>query len=110
MTPKVMLRYLAMICTQQLNYFPAKGGIFPYYSPHVILTGTATDASKHCQIPFGAYVQANHEPNPTSTNAPRTIDCIYLRPFTNTQGPLEESLTAKEVRENVIILMESIKK
>jgi hypothetical protein len=86
MIPKVMLRYLAMICTQQLNYFPVKGGISPYYSPHVILTGKAIDYNKHCQIPFGAYVQANNEPNPTNTNAPRTIDCIYLRPFPNIQG------------------------
>jgi hypothetical protein len=31
-------------------------------------------------------VQANNEPNPTNTNAPRTIDCIYLRPFSNIQG------------------------
>jgi hypothetical protein len=28
MIPKVMLRYLAMISTQPLNYFPAKGGIY----------------------------------------------------------------------------------
>jgi len=25
--PKMMLRYLAMACTAQLNFFPAKGGI-----------------------------------------------------------------------------------
>jgi hypothetical protein len=56
---KVMLRYLAMISTEQLNYFPAKGGISPYYSPHVILTGRAVDYVQHCQFPFGAYVQAN---------------------------------------------------
>jgi len=27
MIPKMMLRYLAMACTVQLNYFPAKGGV-----------------------------------------------------------------------------------
>jgi hypothetical protein len=43
-------------------------------------------SNKHCQIPFGAYVQANNEPTPTNTNAPRTIDCIYLRSFPNIQG------------------------
>jgi hypothetical protein len=80
-----MLQYLAMISTHQLNYFPAKGGISPYFSPHAILTGRPLDYEKHCQIPFGAYVQANNEPNPTNTNAP-TIDCIYLRPFPNLQG------------------------
>ena len=45
------------------------------------------DFEKHCQIPFGAYVQANQENDPKNTNAPRTIDCIYLRPVTqNIQG------------------------
>jgi hypothetical protein len=70
MIPKVTLQYLVLISTQQLNYFPAKGGISPYFSPYAILTGRPLDYEKHCQIPFGAYVQANNEPNPTNTNAP----------------------------------------
>jgi hypothetical protein len=82
MIPKVMIRYLAMTSTD----FPAKGGISSYYKPHNILTGRAIDYSKHYQIPFGAYVQANNESNPTNTNAPRTFDSIYLRPFPNLQG------------------------
>jgi hypothetical protein len=86
MIPKIMLRYLAMISTERLNYFPTKGGVSPYFSPHVILTGKALDYTKHCKFTFGAYVQANNEPQPTNTNAPRTIDCIYLRPFPNLQG------------------------
>jgi len=84
--PKTMIRYLAMVSTDQLNFFPAKGGISPYFSPHVILTGRALEFNKHCQYPFGAYVQANNDASPTNTNAPRTIDCIYLRPFPNLQG------------------------
>jgi hypothetical protein len=44
------------------------------------------DFEKHCQVPFGAYVQANQENNPTNTLAPRTINAIYLRPMTNIQG------------------------
>jgi hypothetical protein len=84
MIPKTMLKYLAMISTAQLNYFPAKGGISPYFSSHAILTGKTSDYEKHCKIPFGAYVQANNEP--TNTIAPRTIDCIYLRPVANIQG------------------------
>ena len=84
--PKVMLKYLAMVSTQQLNLFPAKGGISQYFSPHVIMTGKNLDYNKHCQIPFGAYVQANQENTPTNTNAPRTIDAIYLRPLDNKQG------------------------
>ena len=37
-------------------------------------------------ILFGSYVQANHEPNPKNTTAPRTLDAIYLRPTSNIQG------------------------
>jgi hypothetical protein len=84
--PKVMLRYLAMIAATQLNLFPAKGGISAYYSPHVILGGRNIDFEKHCQVPFGAYVQANQDNNPKNSNAPRTIDAIYLRPLDNIQG------------------------
>jgi hypothetical protein len=32
--PKTMIRHLAMVCTEQLNLFPAKGGVSVYYSPH----------------------------------------------------------------------------
>ena len=84
--PKLMLKYLAMECTHQLNLFPAKGGVSPYYSPHMIITGTNWDYNKHCQVPLGAYVQANQDNDPTNTNAPRTIDAIYLRPMKNKQG------------------------
>jgi hypothetical protein len=37
-------------------------------------------------VPFGAYVQANHETNQTNSNAARTRDAIYLRPAINMQG------------------------
>jgi hypothetical protein len=84
--PPVMLKYLAVVCTDQLNMFPAKGGISDYLSPHVILTGKNIDYNKHCQVPFGAYVQCNNENNPTNSNAPRTLDAIYLHPATNLQG------------------------
>jgi hypothetical protein len=84
--PPVMLKYLAVVCTNQLNMFPAKGGISDYLSPHVILTGKNIDYTKHCQVPFGAYVQCNNKNNPTNSNAPQTLDAIYLRPATNLQG------------------------
>ena len=84
--PKVMLQYLTLICTRQLNYFPAKGGVSNYYSPHVIMTGRDLDYSKHCQIPFGAYVQASQDEHPKNNNKARTIDAIYLQPMTNKQG------------------------
>ena len=28
--PKILLKCMAMVATQQLNYFPAKGGVSPY--------------------------------------------------------------------------------
>ncbi|MGC9176786.1 MAG: hypothetical protein ACP5F1_06910, partial [Thermoplasmata archaeon] len=80
------LNFLAMVSTKQLNLLPAKGGVSPYLSPHVILGGRNWDFNKHCQIPFGAYVQAYQENAPKNTNNPRTIDAIYLRPTNNIQG------------------------
>ena len=74
-----MLRYLAMISAQQLNIFPAKGGVSAYYSPHMIIRGENYDFA----------VQAYQEQDPKNTNAPRTYDAIYLRPMTNTQGAHE---------------------
>ena len=84
--PRVMIRYLAMTQTQQLNLFPVKGGISPYYSPATLLGLPTLDYTKHCQVPYGAFVQANHETNQTSSNITRTLDAIYLRPATNMQG------------------------
>jgi hypothetical protein len=52
----------------------------------MIMTGRSIDFDKHCKHSFGAYVQANQENDPTNTQAPRTIDAIYLRLMTNKQG------------------------
>ena len=41
--PKLMLRYLAMVSTHQLNLFPAKGGVSAYLSPHVLVGGRNLD-------------------------------------------------------------------
>jgi len=56
-----MIVYLTMVQTHQLNYFPVKGGVSKYYSPRTILADLPLDYEKHCMVPFGAYVQANHE-------------------------------------------------
>jgi hypothetical protein len=81
-----LIRYLVTTQASQLNLFPAKGGISPYYSPRTILGLPILDYEKHCAVPFGAYVQANHETNQTNSNAARTLDAIYLRPALNMQG------------------------
>jgi hypothetical protein len=84
--PRVMIRYLVKTQATQMNYFLVKGSISPYYSPQAILGLPTLEYNKHCMVPFGAYVQANHETNQTSSNAPRTLDTIYLKPAMNMQG------------------------
>ena len=84
--PKTMLKHLTMISAEQLNYFPAKGGISAHFSPYAIIKRRSIDYAKHLRYGFGSYVQAFNENNPTNTNAPRTLDCIYLRPNSNRQG------------------------
>jgi hypothetical protein len=84
--PRQLVRYLVTTQASQLNLFPAKGGISPYYSPRTILGLPVLDYEKHCAVPFGAYVQANHETNQTNSNAARTLDAMYLRPALNMQG------------------------
>ena len=41
---------------------------------------------KDCANPYGAYVQASNDTDPTNTNAPRIVDAVYLRPALNVQG------------------------
>ena len=68
--PQVMIRYLAMECTEKWNIFPVKGGVSEYFSPHMLLKHKNLHYDKHCLIPFGAFVQVNHEPEPLNSNAP----------------------------------------
>jgi hypothetical protein len=84
--PRIMINYLAMIQANKLNLFPVKEGGSKYYSPHMILNQTNLDYTKHCVVPFGAYVQANHDSTKTSSNVTRTLDAVYLRPAQNQQG------------------------
>ena len=83
---RIMLRHLAMIQTNQLNLFPVKGGVSKYYSPRMIMNQTNLDYTKHCVVPFGAYVQANHKSKKTSSNVTRTLETINLHPAQNIQG------------------------
>ena len=75
-----------MVSGMQLNFFPAKGGVSTYYSPRMIMDQMNLDYTKHCTLPFGAYVQVYHESNPHNTSVSRTRDGIYLRPNNNFQG------------------------
>ena len=84
--PRLMIKYLAMEVTKKLNYFPTKGGISKYFSPREILHKEKLDYVKHCMIPQFSYVLAHEEPQPSNTQVPRALGCIYLRPITNSQG------------------------
>jgi hypothetical protein len=70
--PQQLIQYLVQTQASQQNLFPVKGGISPYYSLRTILGLPALDYAKHCAVPFGAEVQANHETNQTNSNASRT--------------------------------------
>jgi hypothetical protein len=78
-----MLKILVSECAKKLNFFPAKRGI---YSPRMILHRRNVDYQKHCKYVFGAYVQGHVNSHPKNTNAPRTLDCIYLQYLDNMQG------------------------
>jgi hypothetical protein len=71
--PRIMINYLAMTQANKLNLFPVKGGVSKYYSPPMILNQTNLDYTKHCVVPFGAYVQANHQSTKTSLNIREAI-------------------------------------
>ena len=83
--PRSMIRALVEESAEKLNYFPPKGGLSAYYSPHTILKRRRITYAKHCQVSFGTYVQAHEDLNPKNTQDPRTLDCIYLRPTDSDQ-------------------------
>jgi hypothetical protein len=52
----------------------------------MIMHQETLDYAHHCKYQIGEYVQAHDESDHTNTNAPRSLDCIYLRPMDNVQG------------------------
>ena len=68
------------------RFFPNKYGVSNVFSPHMIMHQENLDYERHCKYQIGEYVQAHEEPTHTNTNAPRSLDCIYLRPMDNAQG------------------------
>ena len=74
---------------EKVNAFPPSGGVSPVYSPLAIIEGRLLDYHKHCQIPFGSYVQAAVAETPTNTKAERTKDGIFLRVLPNRQAGYE---------------------
>jgi hypothetical protein len=73
--------------SQPIEFIPSEErGLIILQPPHMILNQTHLDYTKYCTVPFGAYVQANHETVKTKSNVTRTLDAIYLRPAQNQQG------------------------
>ena len=83
---KTMVKILVQESAKKLNFFPAKHGVSEFYSPRMILHQRNLNYAKHCKFTFGSFVEASNEPNPTNTNDPHTLDCIYLRYNENDQG------------------------
>eukprot|EP00957_Ditylum_brightwellii_P170193 12955823-Ditylum_brightwellii.AAC.1 len=75
-----------MESTKKLNYFPAKHGVSKHYSPRMIKHREVLDYKCHCSFVFGEYVLGHNENNPSNTNAPRALDCIYLCPSLGQTG------------------------
>jgi len=69
-----------------INAFPPKGGVSQTLSPRNIMTGVQFDYKKHCQLPFGTYVQGHQEPSPSNSQVSRTVGAICLGPKGNRQG------------------------
>ena len=84
--PRILVKYMVSEAARKLNYFPAKHGISKYYSPRMIVHKENIDYDKHCKFVLGEYVQAHDKPLIKNTNAPRSLDCIYLRPTVSHQG------------------------
>ena len=72
--PKVMIKMLVAESAKKLNFFPAKNGVSPFYSPRMIIHGKTLDYAKHCKYAFGTYVQAHDDPRPKNSNLSRTLD------------------------------------
>ena len=84
--PRILVKYLVMESTKKLNFFPNKHGVSKYFSPRMIMHQENLDYERHCQYQIAEYVQAHDEPIHTNMNAPRSLDCLYLRPMDNAQG------------------------
>ena len=101
--PKLLTIAFGRRAAETSNYYPAKGGISSYYSPHMILKKRRVDFSKECAAEPGAYVQGfGHETHRNQRT--RTVDAIYLGPAPNAQaGHLLLNLaTGKEIKRNRI--------
>ena len=81
--PRIMIEILAVQETAKLNYFPAKGGVSSYYSPHMLLSARNLDYMKHFWYLLGPmYKQAMNPSRRTHSILEQLITSIYSHPRT----------------------------
>jgi hypothetical protein len=84
---RIMVKYLVVKVAKKLNFFPNKYSVSKHYSPSIILHQENFDYEQHFKFAFGKYVQAHNNPKIKNTNAPSSLNCIYLfGPEGNVQG------------------------
>jgi hypothetical protein len=69
-----------------INAFPPSSGVSKTFSSRTIMTGTALNVNKYCQIPFGVYAEVHEDRNITNTMNERKKPAICLSPTANFQG------------------------
>jgi hypothetical protein len=78
--PPILVKYLTYGSARKPNIFPVRQGVSKYFSPRMIIHQENISYQQHCRTSWGTYVLAHNEPDQTNTNAPRALDCLYLRP------------------------------
>jgi hypothetical protein len=82
---RMIIKMLAKVALW-INAFPPSIRVSKTFSTRTIMTGTALDFNRHCQIPFGAYAEVLEDNNITNTMTEWTQPAICLGPTANFQG------------------------
>jgi hypothetical protein len=69
-----------------INTFPPSRRVSKTFSPRTLMTGTALDFNKHCQIRFGAYGEVHEDHDIKNTMTEQMQPNICLGPTTNFEG------------------------
>ncbi len=83
--PRIICISAVLFVTNQLNFFPVKGGILANYSLKQIMSGEVVHY-KFCSLLFGAYCQISEEAQQHNSLAPRTQGAHALGQSGNVKG------------------------
>ena len=78
--PKALSIQLVYPVVAQLNYLSAQHGVSTQLSPGTIIYQEYISYKTHGQFSFGQSIQAYSVIISMNTLAPRTLDCIYIKP------------------------------